>query len=335
MPAYVPPHRRPGIPAQQAGDRRLPPTRSQRRTPQSTTSAQPTPPSGVDNITDSTPVWRGGAAAGAGPVGSAAVRPNLLARRPPGPGLSIANSVGSGVTPSSPFAATSFTSAAPPPRTQTADEVYRYQSVERSCISRQPKPIKAEECEEDKEYAQWAGGYVEVNDKLLSEICPCNLVGKPCPFDELEEGCPMIRLCGQLEKVFGAVNYYDSSENESGDEALDSSTTYETDSSDANTTDLEPNYYGKKVSFNDFSCGVKNSCGHIHWEVDINCRFVAWYHYKKIPCKQVLEKGRLCSCGHDLESSRQAARDAVTAHERSAVRAGAPQARDMGKRWVY
>lgn len=277
--------------------------------------------------------------------------------------MSIADSVSSSVTLSSPFTAISFSSPAPLPPAQTADELSRYRTFERFCLARQPKPIKAEECEEHKEYAQWANGYVEINDKLLSAICPCNLVGKQCPFDELNDSCAMIRLCGQLEKWtyhkcpdkgfrtildaaenvpadygekgFGPVNYYDNSDNESGGVGLDSGTTSETDSSDANATDLEPNYYGKKVSFNDFSCGAKNNCGHVHWEVEINCRFVAWHHYKKMPCKQVLEKGRLCSCGHDLESSRQAARDAVTAHERSAARAGAPQARDMGKRWVY
>ena len=248
---------------------------------------------------------------------------------------------------------------------QTSDEAYKYKLYERTCQLLQPKPIKAEECEEGKEYAQWAGGYVEITDKLLSVICPCNLVGKPCAFDQLEQGCPMIRLCGQLEKWtmhncpdkgfrtiidaaenvpsdygekgFGALNFYDSSDNESGGVDLEPSTESETDSSDASVTDniLQPSYRGMKVSFNDFSCGVKNDCGHIHWEVEINCRFVGWSHYKDVPCKQVLEKSRLCSCGHDLESSRQAARDAVKDHERAAVRAGAPQPQELGKIWVY
>jgi hypothetical protein len=248
---------------------------------------------------------------------------------------------------------------------QTDNERYKFNTYARTCLLLQPRPITAEQCEEEREYAQWAGGYVEVTDKLFSLICPCNLVGKPCAFDELEDGCPMIRLCGRLEKWtphkcpdkgfrtildiaenvpadygekgFGAVNFYDSSDDESGGVTLKSSTASDTLSSNPSGVDNtpQPSYHGKKVSFNDFSCGIKNDCGHIHWEVEINCRFVGWSHFKDSPCKQVLEKSRLCSCGHDLESSRQAARDAVKDHERAAVRAGAPQPQELGKVWVY
>ena len=128
-------------------------------------------------------------------------------------------------------------------------------------------------------------GYVEDHRQaLLSVICPCNLVGKPCAFDQLEQGCPMIRLCGQLEKWtthkcpdkgfqnntstlprmslvdygekgFGAVNFYDSSDNESG--GVDTRIQHrilKSISSDANGLDntLQPSYRGMKVSFNDF-----------------------------------------------------------------------------------
>lgn len=118
----------------------------------------------------------------------------------------------------------------------------------------------------------------------------------------------MIRLCAQLEKwtphtcpdkhfrtifdnaaripagyssKYGAITYYDSSDSESGGVALSSS-------EDSEDETFQPTYSGKKVSFNDFSCGIKNDCGHIHWEVEINCRFVAWSHVKpEIVCKQV------------------------------------------------
>jgi hypothetical protein len=70
---------------------------------------------------------------------------------------------------------------------QTTDEKHRYNTYARTCFLLQPKPIKAEQCKEKREYAQWAGGYVEVTDKLFSLICPCNLVGKPCAFDKSKQ----------------------------------------------------------------------------------------------------------------------------------------------------
>jgi hypothetical protein len=301
-----------------------------------------------------------------GPVTSGASSMEFSTGRPSGAGLGLASNFGRGVAPSSSFAAARRPQPPAAARHPADQLAARYRHFERFCVSRQPKPIAAEDCDDDKEYAQWAGGYVEVTDKLLSHICPCNLVGRPCPFDELEGvSCPMIRLCGQLEKWtmhkcpdkgfrtiidaadnvpadyaekgFGALNYYDSSDSESGGAALESSAPSETDFTDEQAAEYEysqPNFSGKKVSFNDFSCGIKNDCSHIHWEVEINCRFVAWSHYKPVPCKQVLEKGRMCSCGHDPQTARQAARDAVTAHERSAERAGA-EVRYSRDRWVY
>lgn len=381
MPAYVPPHLRPP-PAQQAGDARALLPSYQGHPPQPPMPAQHAPPSIAESTPSRAPTWRLGAGACPTPYASGAGRESFFAGRPSDR--------------STPFT-TALSISEPAPRVQqTADEISRYRATERFCLSRQPKVLKDEECEPLQDegleeltddqltkiphYAQWAGGYVEVNEKLLEAICPCNLVGKPCPFDDLNEGCPMIRLCSQLEKwtVYkcpdkgfrtildaaknvpvdygkeefgaGAINYFDSGNSngsefsESGGVPLDLSNTSKTDSTDenANTTEdntdatqLQPNYNRKKVSFNDFSCGVKNDCGHIHWEVEINCRFVAWSHYKTIPCKQVLEKDRLCSVGHDLESARQAARDTVRDHERSAARAGAQPARVMGQRWVY
>jgi hypothetical protein len=244
---------------------------------------------------------------------------------------------------------------------QTEGETYQYSLYARNCVLLQPRPIGAEACEEGKEYAQWAGGFAEVTDKLVGQICPCNLVGKPCAFDELPDGCSMIRLCPQLEKWtihkcpdkgfrtivdaaenvpanygerFGTVNLFDVNESVSGGAPLDSSSS-DTDSTTPNKP-LAPISSGPKVSFNDFSCGIKNDCGHIHWEVEINCRFVGWAHVKNgSTCKQVLDKGRLCSCGHDFETARQNARDKVKAHERAAVRAGAPEPDDLGRHWMY
>ena len=360
MPAYIPPHLR----SVQLNDTNRSPSSSQLGwVPRPATPPRPAPASGANSTDDNTPVWRRRAAVTTGFNTTANACTQSIVRQPSRLGPRHASTGRGDATQAAPLHI-SISSPAPLVATQTVDESYRYKTYERTCLLLQPKPIKGEQCKEEKEYAQWAGGYVEVTDKLFSQICPSNLVGKPCAFDELEGGCPMIRLCGQLEKWtiykcpdkgfrtildiaenvpadyaekgFGAVNFYDGSDSESGGVELPSSTESETSSP---THDIhiqhQPVYAGKKVSFNDFSCGVRNECGHIHWEVEINCRFVGWSHYKNIPCKQVLEKSRLCSCGHDFESSRQAARDAVKSHERAAVRAGAPQPQELGKTWIY
>ena len=342
MPPYIPPHLRR---AQHDENDRFPFPSSPGRPPQSPRSAHTEFSRSVASASNDVPIWRRSAGAGT----------SFSLRRPSEPPVTAA--------PSS--LSTGMSTAKVAANLQTEGERYKFNTYARTCLLLQPRPIKADQCEEEREYAQWAGGYVEVTDKLFSLICPCNLVGKPCAFDELEGGCPMIRLCGQLEKWtthkcpdkgfrtildiaenvpadygekgFGAVNFYDSSDDESGGVTLKSSTASDSLSSNPNNLDNthQLSYHGKKVSFNDFSCGIKNECGHIHWEVEINCRFVGWSHFKDSPCKQVLEKSRLCSCGHDLESSRQAARDAVKDHERAAVRAGASQPQELGKVWVY
>jgi hypothetical protein len=249
--------------------------------------------------------------------------------------------------------------SAPAIGVQTAEEQHRYDQFCQQVEARLPPVVGASQCDPDKEYAQYAGGFVEVTDTLLASICPANLVGKPCLLDYVSAGCPMIRLCGQLEKwityvcpdkgfrtvvdtaahipvsysgKFGRVTYCDSSDNESVGAALSSE-------EDLEEGDFQPEYRGQKVSFNDFSCGVKNDCGHIHWEVEINCRFIAAQHIKSNAiCRQVLDKGRLCSVGHDLEKARQQARDAVADHEREAKAmgaAGVDLAEIMSSRWVY
>lgn len=237
---------------------------------------------------------------------------------------------------------------------QTIEERRRYDQLCQDVEARLPAVIGASQCDPEREYAQFAGGFVEATDALLACICPANLVGKPCLLDFVSGGCPMIRLCGQLEKWtphvcpdkgfrtildtaedipasysgnFGAITYYDSSDSESGGAQLSSEESSEDGS-------FRPGYRGQKVSFNDFSCGVQNSCGHIHWEVEINCRYMAANHV----CKQLLKKGRLCSVGHDLEAARQAAREAVHQHERAARTMGAAgfEIEDvMGSKWVY
>ena len=40
-----------------------------------------------------------------------------------------------------------------------------------TCFLLLPKPIKADNCQENKEYTQQAEGYVEISDKLFSTIC--------------------------------------------------------------------------------------------------------------------------------------------------------------------
>lgn len=55
-------------------------------------------------------------------------------------------------------------------------------------------------------------------------------------------------------------------------------------------------------------------CGHMHSEIDISCRFVV----SGRRCKQVLEKNRLCSAGHDLEAARIEARGSYYVHKETA-----------------
>lgn len=103
-----------------------------------------------------------------------------------------------------------------------------------------------------------------------------------------------------------------------------------------NSEDLPPTYHGKKVSFSDFPCGVRNDCGHLEWVVEnqVSLRWMVPLQ-PDIFCKLVLGKSRLCFCGHDPELARQAARDVVKDHESAAMRAGARQFKELGKRLVY
>ena len=166
MAKYIPPHL---CSAQQIDNNRSPSALPQGWGPQPATCPRPAPPSGADSTDDNTPVWRR----------RAAVSSNL----------SIPSIASARVHASSDPAlfATSSSSSVPLVRSQTPKEEYKHRTYERTCQLLQPKPIKAEQCEKDKECAQWAGGYVEINDKLFSLICPCNLVGKPCAFDESKQ----------------------------------------------------------------------------------------------------------------------------------------------------
>jgi hypothetical protein len=132
--------------------------------------------------TSSRPVWRRGATSRSDIATSAVASPPLPVRCTPGPSLSYTNSATNLDTEISPSISSPLST-----RTQTTDEKYRYDAYARTCFLLQPKPIKAEQCKEKREYAQWAGGYVEVTDKLFSLICPCNLVGKPCAFDKSKQ----------------------------------------------------------------------------------------------------------------------------------------------------
>jgi hypothetical protein len=134
------------------------------------------------STTSSTPVWRRGATIRSVIATSAVASSPLPARCTPGPSLSYTNSATNLDTEISPSISSPLST-----RTQTTDEAYRYNTYTRTNFLLQPKPIKADQCDENKEYAQWAGGFVEINDKLLSTICPCNLVGKPCAFDESKQ----------------------------------------------------------------------------------------------------------------------------------------------------
>lgn len=44
-------------------------------------------------------------------------------------------------------------------------------------------------------YTRWLSWYIELEDHLVRSICPSDLNNMPCEWDELPDGCPMLRLC--------------------------------------------------------------------------------------------------------------------------------------------
>ena len=59
-----------------------------------------------------------------------------------------------------------------------------------------PTVITESEIDDEKTYGKWNGGYVEISDDLIARcICPADLLQHPCPWDELGDGCQMVRLC--------------------------------------------------------------------------------------------------------------------------------------------
>ena len=164
MAKYIPPHLRQ---AQQSDedDFNYPPSWGQYQTAASSIA---------HSNTSSAPVRRPGATIRSDIATSAVDLSPMPAQCAPGPSSSYTNSATNLDTEISPFISSALSTC-----TQTTDEAYRYNTYARTCFLLQPKSIKADQCDENKEYAQWAGGFVEINDKLLSTICPCNLVGKP------------------------------------------------------------------------------------------------------------------------------------------------------------
>jgi hypothetical protein len=74
------------------------------------------------------------------------------------------------------------------------------------------------------------------------------------------------------------------------------------------------------VKYTPFFCIDDSSCPHIHCEIDISCRYVAQNAPKASSntCKEVLEKDRQCSAGHDFEQAREAAWAAYSSHQEEA-----------------
>ncbi|RMZ77736.1 hypothetical protein DV738_g4258, partial [Chaetothyriales sp. CBS 135597] len=160
-----------------------------------------------------------------------------------------------------------------------------------------PTLVPVIDLEEGKYYAQWAGGYVEINDDLIARcICPADLLQHPCPWDEFEGGCQM-----ELEKY----------------------TDYRCpDWEGLNPENLAPedeNYESRYDTKKEWERRHESKCPHIHAEVEPSCRFVASFR----KCTIVLDKAYDCAVGHDLEAARQVSRSRFEAHVLDALHAGA------------
>lgn len=70
------------------------------------------------------------------------------------------------------------------------------------------------------------------------------------------------------------------------------------------------------VKYTSYFCINESACPHIHTEIDVSCRYVARSTETggSSICKEVLEKNRQCSAGHDFEDARKAAWATYTHH---------------------
>jgi len=151
----------------------------------------------------------------------------------------------------------------------------------------------------------------------MIRLCPP--VGKmdrsQVPRQGLSNNCRRCRECAsQLWRaILATVNLFDTSESESGGAPLDSSSSSDTDSTTPNNP-LAPISSGPKGVVQRFFPAVsRTTVGHIHWEVEVNCRFCrlgshqAWQHLQASPGqgKTLLLRPTIS------KTARQSARDRV------------------------
>jgi hypothetical protein len=73
------------------------------------------------------------------------------------------------------------------------------------------------------------------------------------------------------------------------------------------------------VKYTPYFCIHDSACPHIHFEVDISCRYVARNTaMASNTCKEVLEKDRQCPAGHDFEQARKTAWATYQSHQEEA-----------------
>ncbi|RMZ85585.1 hypothetical protein DV737_g629, partial [Chaetothyriales sp. CBS 132003] len=185
-------------------------------------------------------------------------------------------------------------------------QVWKIRTEQRRAMVNWPKLTPVDELEEGKYYAQWAGGYVEINDDLIARcICPADLLQHPCPWDELE---------GEATEINGFFG---------GKQELEKYTEYQCpDWEGLNPEKLaedDENYESRYDTKQEWERRHESKCPHIHGEVEPSCRFIASFR----KCTIVLEKAYDCAVGHDLEAARQVSRSRFEAHILDALHAGA------------